>query len=37
MVGPDGLISDERARAAIAVALTTLVDHARARADQAAT
>ena len=35
MVGPDGLISDERARAAISSALTTLVAHARARESEA--
>ncbi len=37
MVGPDGLISDDRARAAIAAAVTTLSDHARARAGEADT
>ena len=35
MVGPDGLISDDRARAAISSALTTLVAHARARESEA--
>jgi chromate reductase, NAD(P)H dehydrogenase (quinone) len=37
MVDPDGLISDDRSRAAIAVAVTALIDHARARAGEAAT
>jgi chromate reductase len=37
MVGPDGLISDDRARAAITLAVTALIDHARARAREAAT
>jgi len=35
MVGSDGLISDDGARAAIAAALTALLDHARARAREA--
>jgi chromate reductase, NAD(P)H dehydrogenase (quinone) len=37
MVDPDGLISDERARAAIATAVTALLDHACAREDDATT
>ncbi len=37
MVGADGLISDDRARAAIAVAVAALVEHARAREGAAAT
>jgi chromate reductase, NAD(P)H dehydrogenase (quinone) len=36
MVGPDGLISDDRARDAIRAAVTALVDHARTRAGAAA-
>jgi chromate reductase, NAD(P)H dehydrogenase (quinone) len=35
MVGPDGLISDDGARSAIAAAVTTLVGDARARAREA--
>jgi chromate reductase len=35
MVGPDGLISDDGARSAIAAAVTTLVSHARARVREA--
>jgi NAD(P)H-dependent FMN reductase len=35
MVGPDGLISADGARAAIADAVTALVDHARVRAREA--
>jgi chromate reductase, NAD(P)H dehydrogenase (quinone) len=35
MVGPDGLISDDGARSAIAAAVTTLVSHARVRAREA--
>jgi chromate reductase, NAD(P)H dehydrogenase (quinone) len=35
MVGPDGLISDQHTRVAIAAAVTALVDHARARAREA--
>jgi chromate reductase len=35
MVGPDGLISDDHARAAIAAAVTALVDHACARGREA--
>jgi chromate reductase len=35
MVDPDGLISDDAARAAIAAAVTALTDHARARASDA--
>jgi chromate reductase len=37
MTGPDGLISDDRARAAIAAAVSALVDHARAREHEPAT
>jgi chromate reductase len=37
LVGPDGLICDDHARAAIAVAVTALVVHARARAGEAGT
>jgi chromate reductase len=37
MVGPDGLISEDGTRAAIALAVTALIDHARARAGEAAT
>ena len=37
MAGPDGLISDGRARAAISAAVSALVDHARAREGEPAT
>jgi chromate reductase, NAD(P)H dehydrogenase (quinone) len=37
MVGPDGPISEDGARAAIALAVTALIEHARARAGEAAT